>query len=163
VQLGAIVDLQQLSIEDSIFRSGLPPASTREAKWEHFGKTAPETTYGYHLYTKDRLARAVSVLLTDKHSRSAHIQIDDLPGRQPCATSFNLAIRNNALITTVTFRSMDAIDGYPYDAILFWNHVHLAAIEQLKELKLNIDSGEMVFFVTSFHLYIKDAPKLINL
>lgn len=149
-----LIEDSELQLERKAFISGMPSLSKREAKWQH--NTSAEQTYGHYLYTLKRLENAVNILIKDENSRSAQIQIDYLPGRQPCATTFNLSIRDKQLLSTITFRSLDIIAGYPYDAILFWNHFHLSALDMLRSASKNISTGNMSFFVSSLHLYCAD-------
>ena len=154
-RLSEIVDWAELSKELSCFKEAELPDSAREVKWGLRGKTRQETTYGYPLYVQGRLDTAIKTLIADPTSRAAHIQIDYLPGEQPCATSFNLAIREKQLVSTVTFRSMDWVSGYPYDALIFYHLFHVESWIKI-ERELEITLGPMVFFVTSLHLYESD-------
>lgn len=142
------VDQDELAIEIDAFYNGVSANSKREFFWGNKPNNA--ATYGFPLFRQNRLTEVIDKLNADHNTRQAHIQIDYLPQGQPCGTSFNFAIRNNKFLTTITFRSLDAANGLPTDALVFFD-LHQLAHQMI--IDPEIELGDLTFFATSLHLY----------
>lgn len=104
----------------------------------------------------NQFEEAYKLLKEDKDSRQATIvlfnpELDYTETKdKPCTNLIRAKIRDNKLIMTVYMRSNDILLGTNYD---IWNFTML---QQILAGLLNVEVGEYIHIVDSFHLYEKD-------
>ncbi|WP_426530456.1 thymidylate synthase [Bradyrhizobium sp. McL0615] len=138
--------------------------------WRRFstGATVDGSCYGHRIFRKTRIGKTQweicrDALVADGFSRRAVIQLYDPEQNFPsspdvsCALNIQFIARHGLLDATVFMRSNDVYFGFPYDVFLYSNLQELMAVE------LGLKLGAYHHFVTSLHLYEKDAARAEDL
>lgn len=122
------------------------------------GETAWE--YTYHDRIKDQILFVVKELKRNKYSRRAVIDVRDnsvdMFNEHPaCLQHIQFLLRDNGLNMIVTMRSNDAFNACFMNMFAF-----ILGIQKEVADKLNVEVGEYIHNVGSFHIYKKDYDKL---
>jgi len=114
--------------------------------------------YTYHDRLSNQWREALDILRDDPNSRRAVMTVrlpeDVTMDDQPCLTTVQLLIRNNALDMIVFFRSNDLWEA------TFMNAYALRKLQEKWAEELHIRAGEYLHTVGSLHVYSKDWDKL---
>jgi len=119
------------------------------------GTTEINSNYGFYWKYNNQLARVIEELRERPQTRRAiviHYHLDELDRYKydtPCNDVLNFYIKDNKLQLTVFARSIDLIYGFSNDQYTFANLMQLVANS------LNLEVGEMHFFITNLHIYPK--------
>lgn len=125
------------------------------SEFVHEGKFA----YTYNERLRYQLSKTISILKEDNDSRQAVITIyegdkdsENRLGKKrvPCSMYYQFLIRGGKLNCIYTMRSSDFLTHFPYD---IWM---AASLRDLIASKIDIPSGDLVFFSGSLHCYKKD-------
>ena len=104
----------------------------------------------------DQLKRARDILMKDRESRRAIVQIYDPASVQeddldvPCTITHHFLIRNGCLHLFTTMRGQDVWLGLPYD--VFYN----TFLQELMAGWLDVDLGSYFYRADSLHIYERD-------
>lgn len=126
------------------------------------GKTS-NSAYGYLMksaFDFDQIQTVIDLLRKDPNSRRAVINLN-VPNKnvietkdEPCTIALQFLIRGGKLYCTGIMRSNDIWFGFPYD-ITFFTELQKYIADELR-----VRYGSYTHFVTSLHLYDKDAIKI---
>lgn len=124
---------------------------TNNSAYGHLMKNA----YGF-----DQIEKVIELLTKDPESRRAVINLN-VPNEkvietkdEPCTIALQFMIRKNQLHCTTMMRSNDIWFGLPYD-IAFFTELQKYIADRLK-----VEYGTYTHFVTSLHMYDRDAEKI---
>ena len=120
--------------------------------------------YGPRIYTRhglNQIEAVIKLLERKPNTRRAVIQIyaaKDLEtdNEVPCTTSLQFFIRDGRLHLMASLRSNDAYLGLPHDVFCF------TMLQEMIARRLNVDVGEYLQMVGSFHLYDKHEKRAAN-
>lgn len=125
------------------------------------------SNYGYYWFRKPPFAFnfVIQQLIHDEQSRRAsmpivsheHLYIDNPD--VPCTGYLNFRIRNNQLQCSVHMRSQDAIYGLGNDLPSF-SILQEMILNMLLPVYPDLELGELIFHVDSFHYYIDKLPMI---
>jgi len=130
--------------------------SERAKIWKNMivpGTTEVNSNYGYFWNKNGQLDRAILELKRNPNSRRAvvvHYDINELErydSDTPCNVVLNFTIIDGKLHLTVFARSIDCIWGWCNDQYIF------AKLMEKVSIELNLQIGEMHWFITNFHIY----------
>lgn len=126
------------------------------------GKTC-NSAYGYLMkeaHGFNQIEKVIELLKHDSNSRRAVINLN-VPNEnvietkdEPCTIALQFLVRKGELHCTGMMRSNDIWFGFPYD-ITFFTELQKYIADQL-----GLEYGSYTHFVTSLHLYDKDAIKI---
>lgn len=126
------------------------------------GKTS-NSAYGYLMksaFDFDQIQTVIDLLRKDPNSRRAVINLN-VPNKdvietkdEPCTIALQFLIRDHKLYCTGMMRSNDIWFGFPYDVTFF------TELQKYIADQLGLEYGSYTHFVTSLHLYDKDAIKI---
>lgn len=117
------------------------------------GTTEVNSNYGYFWLKDKQLVRAIQELKKNPNTRRAivvHYDINELErydSDTPCNVVLNFTIIDGKLNLTVFARSIDLVYGFGNDQYTF------AKLMEKVSVELNIEVGEMHWFITNLHIY----------
>ena len=124
------------------------------------------SAYGYLMrkaHGFDQIETIIDLLKNDPDSRRAVINLN-VPNEnvlgtndEPCTIALQFMIRKNQLHCTAIMRSNDIWFGLPYDVAFF------TELQKYIADRLGIEYGKYTHFVTSLHMYDKDAEKIAKM
>lgn len=121
------------------------------------------SAYGYIMKKKhgfDQIEKIIELLQKDPDSRRAVINLNEANERvietkdEPCTIAVQFLLRNGKLDCTTMMRSNDIWFGFPYDVAFF------TELQKYVADRLGVGYGFYTHFVTSMHLYDRDAEKV---
>lgn len=142
-------DATEISEKAKIWKSMIVP-----------GTNEVNSNYGYFWNKDNQLERAIQELKNNPNSRRAIIvhydleELDRYAADTPCNVVLNFGIVNGRLNLTVFARSIDLWFGFGNDQYTF------AKLMQIVANELDIQIGNMHWFVTNLHVYERHYDKL---
>ncbi len=120
--------------------------------------------YGPRIYSRyglDQIETVIKLLERKPNTRRAVIQVyaaTDLEtdDEVPCTTSLQFFIRDGRLHLMASLRSNDAYLGLPHDVFCF------TMLQEMMARRLNVEVGDYLQMVGSFHLYDKHEIRAAN-
>ncbi len=117
------------------------------------------SSYGKRLYDQlgvNQVKWAIERLRRKPETKAATISLllpDDPGPRIPCLCIIDFKIRDNKLYLTGYFRSQNVVRSYA-------NFISIRELHEEIANRLNVQAGDMLFFVSSAHFYNKDIDKI---
>ena len=131
------------------------------------GRSQRLTSYspGATIFGEGGWERIIELLAAKKDSRQAYLPLfgdSSDSGFPPCATGFQVMIRDNHLVMMTHMRSQDFWLGMPYD-VGFFMLLQQLLCRRLEDYWPGLEPGHYAHSVGSLHVYDRDKEKMEHL